>query len=144
MRGTTGVARATDETKLWLSLSAKQGRNPCSGPPLVYQDLSTCHDWPVEKAIVSIPVSMKGNWKRTSSNSLSPLGVQNKEIGAALRTLLAEVKLRLLSRLPHGQFPGDTTQTVQGPLFFGEIVEIEHFALWAAILVSNIWRLAWE
>ena len=97
-----------------------------------------------KKPFVSIPISMKGNWKRISSNSLSPLRAQNKEIGAALRTLLAEVKLRLLSRLPHGQFPGDTTQTVLGPLFFGEIVEIEHFALWAAILVSNIWRLAWE
>ena len=92
-----------------------------------------------KKPFVSIPISMKGNWKRISSNSLSPLRAQNKEIGAALRTLLAEVKLRLLSRLPHGQFPGDTTQTVQG-----EIGEIEHFALWADILVSNIWRLAWE
>ena len=144
MRGITAVPCATDETKLWLSLSAKQRGNPCSGPPPVYQDLSTCHDWPLEKAIVSFPISMKGNSKRISSNSLSPLGAQNKEIGAALQTLLTEVKLRLLSRLPQGQFPDDTTQTVQGPLFFGEIVEIEHFALWAVILVSNIWRLAWE
>ena len=87
---------------------------------------------------------MKGNSKCISSNSLSPLGAQNKEIVAALQTLLTEVKLRLLSRLPQGQFPDETTQTVQGPLFFGEIVEIEHFALWAVILVSNIWRLAWE
>ena len=144
MRGTTGIPCATDETELWISLSAKQRRNPCSGPPLVYQDLSTCHDWPVEKAFVSFSISMKRNSKRTSSNSLSPLGDQNKEIGAALQTLLAEVKLRLLSRLPQGQFKDDTTQTVQGPLFIGEIVEIENFALWAAILVSNIPRLAWE
>ena len=84
---------------------------------------------------------MKGNSKRISSNSLSPFGAQNKEIGAALQTLLTEVKLRLLSRLPQGQFPDDTTQTVQGLLFF---VEIKHFALRAVILVSNIWRLAWE
>ena len=88
---------------------------------------------------------MKRNSKRTSSNSLSPLGAKNKAIGAALQTLLAEVKLRLLiTRLPKGQFPKDTTQAVQGPLFIGEIVEIENFALWAAILVSNIPRLAWE
>ena len=42
-------ACATDETKLWLSLSAKQRRNPCSVPPVVYQDLSTLHDWPAKE-----------------------------------------------------------------------------------------------
>ena len=39
----------SDETKLWLSLSAKQRRNPCSVPPVVYQDLSTLHDWPAKE-----------------------------------------------------------------------------------------------
>ena len=39
----------TDEIKLWLTLSAKQRRNPCSGLPAVYPDLSTHHDWPVKK-----------------------------------------------------------------------------------------------
>ena len=38
-----------DEIKLWLTLSAKQRRNPCSGLPAVYPDLSTRHDWPVKK-----------------------------------------------------------------------------------------------
>ena len=37
------IACAADETKPWLSLSANQRRNPCSGPPAVYQDLSTHH-----------------------------------------------------------------------------------------------------
>ena len=37
----------------------------------------------VEKAIVNLPIKMKGNSKRTSGNSLSPLGPQNKNIGAA-------------------------------------------------------------
>ena len=42
------LACAADETsKLWLSLSTKQRKNPCSGHPLVYQDLSTRYDWPV-------------------------------------------------------------------------------------------------
>ena len=41
------LACATEETKLWLSPSAKQRRNPCSGLPPVYQDLSTRYDWPV-------------------------------------------------------------------------------------------------
>ena len=36
----------------------------------MYQDLSTCHDWPVKKAIVNFPIKMKGNSKRTSGNSL--------------------------------------------------------------------------
>ena len=38
-----------DEIKLWLTPSAKQRRNPCSGLPAVYADLSTHHDWPVKK-----------------------------------------------------------------------------------------------
>ena len=42
---------------------------------------------------------MKGNSKCTSSNSLSPEGAQNKDIGAALQTLLTEFKLRLRRRL---------------------------------------------
>ena len=64
----------------------------------MYQDLSTRHDWPVKKAIVDLPIRLKGNSKHTSGNSLSPLGTQNKDIGAASKTLalLTEVKLRLL------------------------------------------------
>ena len=61
------VACATDETKLWLSHPAKQCRNPCSGPSPEYQDLSTRHDWLVEKTIVVFPIRMKENSKRTSS-----------------------------------------------------------------------------
>ena len=44
-----------------LSPSAKQRQNPCSGPSPVYQDLSTRHDWSVKKAIVDLPIRMKGN-----------------------------------------------------------------------------------
>ena len=40
-----------DEIKLWLTPSAKQRRNPCSGLPAVYPDLSTHHDWPVKKGL---------------------------------------------------------------------------------------------
>ena len=39
------------------------------------------------------------NSKRSSGNSLSPLGAQNKDIGTALQTLLIEIKLRLQHRL---------------------------------------------
>ena len=65
------VCACADETKLWLSPSAKQLRNSCSGLPPVHHDLSTRHDWPVKKAIVRLPISMKGNSKRTSGNSSS-------------------------------------------------------------------------
>ena len=41
----------------------------------------------------------KGNSKRTSGYSLSPLGAHNRVIGAALQMWLTEVKLRLRSRL---------------------------------------------
>ena len=40
-----------DEIKLWLTPSAKQRRNPCSGLPAVCPDLSTRHDWPVKKGL---------------------------------------------------------------------------------------------
>ena len=42
---------------------------------------------------------MKGNSKRTSGNSLSPLGAQNKDIGAASQTILTWVRLRQRRRL---------------------------------------------
>ena len=68
--------------------SAKQRQNHCSGPPPVYQDLSTRPDWPVKKAIVDLPIRLKGNSKRTSGNSLSPLEAHNKDLGTASQTLL--------------------------------------------------------
>ena len=62
----------------------------------MYQDLSTRHDWPVKKGIVDLPIRMKGNSKRISGNSSSPLAAQNKDLGAAaLQKLLTGVKLRL-------------------------------------------------
>ena len=39
----------------------------------MYQDLSERHDWPVKKAIVRLPIRLKGNSERISGNSLSPL-----------------------------------------------------------------------
>ena len=70
----------------------KQRRKPCSGSPSVEQDLNTRHDWHVKKAIVDLPVKVKGNSKRTSSNSSSPLVAKNKNIGVASQTLITEVK----------------------------------------------------
>ena len=51
------------------SLSAKQGRNPCPGPSPMYQDLITRYDWPVENAIVDLPIRLKGNLKGIAGNS---------------------------------------------------------------------------
>lgn len=59
----------------------------------MYQDSSICYDWHVKKAIVDLPVSLKENSKCTSGNSLSPKGAQNKDLGAALQTLLTKVRL---------------------------------------------------
>ena len=58
-RSLRSLAWAADKTKLCrLSPFAKQHRNPCSGPPAVYQDLSTRHDWSVENAIDDLPNKM--------------------------------------------------------------------------------------
>ena len=78
-----------------VSPSEKQPRNPCYGPPPVYQDLSTCHDWSFRKAIVNFPIKKKGNSKHSSVNSLNPLGTQNKDLGTASQTILTSVKLHL-------------------------------------------------
>ena len=82
------LACATDETKLLLSLSTKQHRNPCSRPPPAHQDLSKGYDWSVKKPFVDLLIRMKGNSKRASGNSLNSLGTQNKDLGAALQALL--------------------------------------------------------
>ena len=68
-------------------------------PHLCTPDLSTRHDWPVKNAIVDSPIRMKRKAKRSSGNSLRPLGAHNKDIGAASQTSLTEVKLRLRRRL---------------------------------------------
>ena len=58
-RSLRSLACAADKTKLCrLSPFAKQHRNPCSGLPAVYQDLSTRHDWSVKNAIVDLPNKM--------------------------------------------------------------------------------------
>ena len=55
--------------------------------------------WPVKNAIVELPIRMRGNLKRPSGNSLSLLGAQNKDRGAAKQMLLTEVKLNLQCKL---------------------------------------------
>ena len=86
------IACTTDKTQLWLSPSAKWCRNLCSGPSNVHQDLSTCHDWLVKKAIVDLPIRMTGNSKCTSTNLLSLSGAYNKDVSSALQMLLTRVK----------------------------------------------------
>ena len=54
----------------------------------------------VKNAIVDLTVRLKENTKCISGNSLSLLGAQNRDNGAASQTLLTEVKLRLRRRLP--------------------------------------------
>ena len=93
------LTRARNESKLWISPSAKQRQSPWSGLPPVYQDLRIHRDWPVKKAIVDLPIRMKGNSKRTSGNSLSSSGGQNKDLGNVSQTLLTAVWLPLRRRL---------------------------------------------
>ena len=59
----------------------------------MYQDLTTHHDWPIKKAIVDLPIRLKGNWKPTSSNLLSLLGAQSKDLSIASQMLLTRVRL---------------------------------------------------
>ena len=82
------------QTRLHSSLVQRQ--NPCSSvSPPVYPDLSTCHDWPVKKAIFDLPIIRKRNLKCISSNSLSLFGAQNKNVGTALQSSLTVVRLSM-------------------------------------------------
>ena len=85
--GVKSAPQTTTITILWLSpKSVKQRRNPQSGPPPVYQNLSTCHDWPVKKVMFDFPIRLKG-----TRNALpvirESLGAWNKDIGAASQAL---------------------------------------------------------
>ena len=68
------LACPTDERKLWLRPSAKQCLNPSCGPPLVYQDLSTRHDWPVQKAIVDLPSQIERKFETPSRYFVESVG----------------------------------------------------------------------
>ena len=59
----------------------------------MYQDLSARHDCPVKKAIVDLPIGLKGNTKHISIKLSSPFGTQNKDLGTALHRLLTTIKL---------------------------------------------------
>ena len=48
---------------VWLTPSAKQRRNPCSGLPAVYPDLSTRHDWPVTKGLCFLCRDRQSGWR---------------------------------------------------------------------------------
>ena len=76
------LACNTDKAKLWLSPSAKQRQNHFSGPPPVYWDLSTHLLGFI--TIVDLPIRLKGHLKCIWDNSLSPLGVQNKDLNVTL------------------------------------------------------------
>ena len=51
---------ATEETKLWYLHLWNSAKILVLAPP-VYQDLSMCHNWPVQQATVDLPINMKGN-----------------------------------------------------------------------------------
>ena len=57
-----------------------------------------------ENAFADVPMKMKGNLDFTSGYFLSPLGAENKDIGAASLMLLTEIKLRLWCRLLNGRY----------------------------------------
>ena len=63
--------------------------------PSLYQDLTMCHHWPVKKAIVDLPIRLKGNSKLRYGKTLSLLGPQSKDLGTALQMLLVSVRTHL-------------------------------------------------
>ena len=64
----------------------------------MYQDLSTPYYWQVEYAINDSPIRLKGNSKHTSRNLFGLSGVQDKDLSAPSRALLAGVRLRVQTK----------------------------------------------
>ena len=90
------------EISFWSSPSAKQHQNPCSGRPPVYQGFSTCHDWPVKKANVNLPIRLKVRVNKIQNAfpvSHPLVGGQDKDISTVSQMLLTVVRLCLLSLL---------------------------------------------
>lgn len=59
----------------------------------LYPIMSMCHDWPVQNAIVDLQISFDGIFKTNFWYLMSPLGTQNKDVGATLQTFLTRVRL---------------------------------------------------
>ena len=67
----------------------------CSGPRFGYAPWLACSN-----SHCRLPIMLKWNLKFIFSNSLSPLGTQNKDLNTASQTLLTKVTLHLQCRLP--------------------------------------------
>ena len=74
------LAWVTDGTKL-LIIHCEPRQILVLGLQVVYQDLSTCHGWPVHKAIVNLLSRLKGNSKRISGDLLSIFGGPEQRYG---------------------------------------------------------------
>ena len=74
------LAWATDGTKL-LVIHCEPIQILVFGLRVVYQDLSTCHGWSVNKAIVNLPIRLKGNSKRISGDLLNIFGGPEQRYG---------------------------------------------------------------
>ena len=85
-------ACATDIPKLLVEPVCKTAPKSLLWVPPVYQDLSTCHDWSIRKAIVYLPIRLQRNLKHISANLLRQLGARNKDVIAALQVLLTRVR----------------------------------------------------
>lgn len=78
------LAWVTDGTKL-LIIHCEPRQILVLGLWVVYQDLSTCHGWPVNKAIVNLPSRLK-HFAFPEIRGVF-WGAENKDMGTALQTL---------------------------------------------------------
>ena len=62
---------------------------------------------------------VKGKFKRISSNSLSPLGAQNNDLGAASQTLLTGVYIMSVK-----QAPGNAAEGIRFIFFMKDVLFI--------------------
>ena len=82
------LACVTDATNPLVKSVSEPALKSLFWAPSLYQDLTMCHHWPVKKAIVDLPIRLKGNSNLRYGNSLSLMGPQNKDLGTSLQILL--------------------------------------------------------
>ena len=85
----------------------------------------------LKKAIVDLPIRLKGNLKRISGNSFSPLGIQDKDISTSSYTFTSTTKAMLLY--------GSIYYAAQGASDFLKKYDHSNKTSSAALLLVTIW-----
>ena len=87
-------ACATEGTKFLVKSVCEKA--PCSWLPPVVRGFESHHDWPINKAVVDLPIRLTGNSKRTCGNPLSRWGSPEQEYRCYFAEVTNPVRLHTM------------------------------------------------